>query len=304
MDAMPTPADTGSLAPERVPSVRRWVRPAYAAQAVLVTCWWGLLAAVPVARDPFLPAGIPWEVFRLCVIADLVILVPASALAAWRPVPGLRLLVLGAVAWPTALCVAWSWSLGGGELGAVAMVLLLVQTCALAAEAHLFRIAKAGRPVRHLVLTAGQIVGFWGVFLGVLPALIARLDPWRSPDVWAAAAGWGLFAAASCLGLASAWIMARQGAGTPLPVAAPARLVVAGPYRWVRNPMALAGILQGLGVALALGSPLVAGYALAGAVAWHALARPDEEQDLTARFGESYRAYRARVPLWLPRPPR
>ena len=72
---------------------------------------------------------------------------------------------------------------------------------------------------------------------------------------------------ASALGLASAAAIATQGDGTPLPIDAPRRLVVSGPYAWVRNPMAVAGIAQGFGVALWHGSWVVAFYVIAGAPA-------------------------------------
>jgi protein-S-isoprenylcysteine O-methyltransferase Ste14 len=65
--------------------------------------------------------------------------------------------------------------------------------------------------------------------------------------------------------------------------------------------MAVAGIGQGVAVALWLGSWVVLLYALAGAVLWHVAIRPAEERDLAARFGSAYRAYRSAVRLWLPR---
>jgi protein-S-isoprenylcysteine O-methyltransferase Ste14 len=65
--------------------------------------------------------------------------------------------------------------------------------------------------------------------------------------------------------------------------------------------MAVAGLSQGAAVALWLGSPLVLAYVLAGGLAWHRLVRPIEEAYLAATFGDEYRSYRARVPLWLPR---
>lgn len=117
----------------------------------------------------------------------------------------------------------------------------------------------------------------------------------------ATAAGVALLVLASALGLWSAWSIATRGDGTPLPSAMPNRLVVAGPYRLVRNPMAVAGILQGVAVGLLLSSWLVVAYALCGAALWHAFVRPLEEDDLERRFGEEYRRYRARVRCWWPR---
>lgn len=46
----------------------------------------------------------------------------------------------------------------------------------------------------------------------------------------------------SVLGLYSALVMVRVGKGTPLPLDQTQELVIKGPYRFVRNPMAVAGI--------------------------------------------------------------
>jgi len=73
-----------------------------------------------------------------------------------------------------------------------------------------------------------------------------------------------------------------------------------GPYRWVRNPMAVAGIVQGIGVGMVLSSWLVVAYAVVGSVVWNAAVRPLEEADLAARFGDDFARYRAAVRCWLP----
>ena len=162
--------------------------------------------------------------------------------------------------------------------------------------------------VRWLVLRTGaQIVVFWGLFLFVIPPLLAQLDPVVASAAVETTFGpkhvaaMALFVAASSLGLASALAMVQRGRGTPLPIDGPRHLVISGPYAWVRNPMAVAGLSQGAAVALWLGSPLVLVYVLAGGLAWHRLVRPVEEAYLAATFGDEYRSYRARVPLWLPR---
>ncbi|MBL8735705.1 MAG: isoprenylcysteine carboxylmethyltransferase family protein [Planctomycetes bacterium] len=150
-------------------------------------------------------------------------------------------------------------------------------------------------------------MAFWSLFLWFLPAVVQHLGERLGESSFALPSlrwvGPLLFALASALGLTSAWWMSTRGRGTPLPLATAREFVVSGPYHFVRNPMALAGIAQGVAVGLWRDSPLVVLYATTGGLVWHFVARPPEEADLLARFGEPYRAYRQRVPLWLPRLP-
>ncbi len=95
--------------------------------------------------------------------------------------------------------------------------------------------------------------------------------------------------------------MAFHGRGTPLPTATAPLLVIQGPYRFVRNPMATAGIIQGLAIGWYFGSFGILLYSLLGAHIWHWFVRPVEEKDLTSRFGEAYRDYQASVGLWVPK---
>jgi protein-S-isoprenylcysteine O-methyltransferase Ste14 len=94
---------------------------------------------------------------------------------------------------------------------------------------------------------------------------------------------------------------ARDGAGTPSPLAPPQELVVRGAYRHVRNPMyvATAAVIAGEGLLLRQPILLVAAAVYCAALA--ALGRFREEPLLRERFGARYDAYRAAVPGWLPR---
>lgn len=152
--------------------------------------------------------------------------------------------------------------------------------------------------MNHLSRTLIQLGVFWTFFLAVLPLGIMTLDPWATEGT-----RWGevLFFAASALGVWCAVLMALRGEGTPLPLDPATKLVVSGPYRHIRNPMAVSGIAQGVGVGLLLGSPLVVAYALCGALVWNYAVRPWEEDDLLRRFGGDYLDYRDAVPCWLPR---
>jgi protein-S-isoprenylcysteine O-methyltransferase Ste14 len=95
----------------------------------------------------------------------------------------------------------------------------------------------------------------------------------------------------------------REGHGTPAPFAPPRRLVVSGPYRWVRNPGYVAAVTMIAGEALVLGSVAVLAYAALVWLACHALVVGYEEPTLLTTFGDDYAAYRRRVPRWVPRIP-
>jgi protein-S-isoprenylcysteine O-methyltransferase Ste14 len=156
----------------------------------------------------------------------------------------------------------------------------------------------------NLTKTLIQTATLWGLALWLAPLVLASLErslyDWQLPAVstWPV---WTAFALLGGTGIYCGVLFVVHGRGTPLPLDSTTRFLVLGPYRWIRNPMAVFGIGQGLCVGLALRSPMVVVYSLTGGVLWHLVARPWEERDLEARFGEEYRAYRARVRNWVPR---
>lgn len=168
-----------------------------------------------------------------------------------------------------------------------------------------FRVARSAGAAANLAKTGLQLAIVWALVLGLLPWLLVwgedavGVPRWHGPgpDV----AGVVVFVAGSALGIASAWTMAVVGRGTPVPFDCARELVVAGPYRWVRNPMAVSAIVQVTGVALVHGSTATALMGLAGGVVWDLGIRPGEERFLADRFGPPYDAYRAAVRCWVPR---
>jgi protein-S-isoprenylcysteine O-methyltransferase Ste14 len=64
--------------------------------------------------------------------------------------------------------------------------------------------------------------------------------------------------------------------------------------------MAIAGIGQGLAVALMFQSIPILVYSLIGAAVWQLVIRPYEERDLATRFGKSYVEYRQQISCWIP----
>ncbi len=148
------------------------------------------------------------------------------------------------------------------------------------------------------------------VFTLVIPGLGAVWAPWwiltRSGD-GATAAGWAavpVIAAGAALYGWCVWNFAAVGRGTPGPWDAPRRVVVTGPYRWVRNPIYLAALLVVLGEAGLFLAPWLLVYAAAMAVTCHLFVIGYEEPTLRRRFGAAYLEYQRSVPRWLPRRPR
>lgn len=159
----------------------------------------------------------------------------------------------------------------------------------------------------NIAKTLVQSLTLWAIFLFLLPAAIYYLEGslglagYRFGSLFWQVAGVTLFMLGWILAYTSAAFMVVKGEGTPLPADSARKLVVAGPYRYVRNPMAMGSFAQGVAVGLFLGSPLVTLYALTGAVGWNYFVRPWEEMDLERRFGVEFVRYRDAVRCWIPR---
>lgn len=92
---------------------------------------------------------------------------------------------------------------------------------------------------------------------------------------------------------------ARLGGGGPGISVPPERIVEAGPYRWVRNPMYLGHLIFLAGLALLLASWAGAAV-LAFHVVWFDRRVREDEARLAALFGDPYREYCRRVKRWIP----
>src|SRR2546422_8530864 len=88
---------------------------------------------------------------------------------------------------------------------------------------------------------------------------------------------------------------ALVGKGTPAPFDPPRRLVVRGPYRFVRNPMYIGAALALAGAALFYESWALLWYSAAFALITHLFVVVYEEPALSATFGDAYVRYCQRV---------
>lgn len=143
---------------------------------------------------------------------------------------------------------------------------------------------------------------FVGIFIFWIPAL--NLQMWKG-YVWRfePRTVLGLLIASAGVSLMIACIVqfVRHGEGTPAPMDSPQHLVVRGPYRYVRNPMYLGGLLVLLGQIVLRPSWELLMYSALWFGAMAVLVVTYEEPTLHVRFGDAYADYRDAVPRWIPR---
>jgi protein-S-isoprenylcysteine O-methyltransferase Ste14 len=96
---------------------------------------------------------------------------------------------------------------------------------------------------------------------------------------------------------------ALRGLGTPAPFDPPRRLVVWGPYRWVRNPIYVGGFVIILGQLMLFRHWSLRLFATTAAfvVLFHFGVVLLEEPQLRRRFGPEYDDFCRHVPRWIPR---
>ena len=91
------------------------------------------------------------------------------------------------------------------------------------------------------------------------------------------------------------------GKGTPAPFDPPRKLVIRGPYRFVRNPMYIGAGMTLAGAALYYQSVSILIYTGLFFLITHLFVVLYEEPTLRRTFGDEYEAYFRRVRRWLPK---
>jgi protein-S-isoprenylcysteine O-methyltransferase Ste14 len=94
---------------------------------------------------------------------------------------------------------------------------------------------------------------------------------------------------------------AAKGKGTTIPYEPTQKLVTAGPYRWMRNPMVLGTHFIMAGLAVILSSYILLLLALSAIKESHKYIVGVEEKEMEIRFGQAYLDYMHRVPRWIPK---
>lgn len=144
---------------------------------------------------------------------------------------------------------------------------------------------------------------FVALVLVLLPARVLEWSATSAPAAFGAAQLTGLVIAIVGGGIALWCVLAfaMLGQGTPAPFDPPRRLVVRGPYKFVRNPMYLGAIVALTGAAVYYQSLPLLAFAAVFALITHLFVIWYEEPTLAQAFDGDYAAYRSRVHRWLPK---
>jgi protein-S-isoprenylcysteine O-methyltransferase Ste14 len=155
-----------------------------------------------------------------------------------------------------------------------------------------------------VVRAAAYAALFVSFVLILLPRWVVRAagGVLQAPTPATMVVGGIVFLAGAALVIACVTAFAVIGQGTPAPFDPPRRLVVRGPYKYVRNPMYVGAFTALIGAAIYYRSLLLALFALGFLLVTHLFVTLYEEPILARKFGADYVTYRASVPRWLPWP--
>jgi protein-S-isoprenylcysteine O-methyltransferase Ste14 len=139
-----------------------------------------------------------------------------------------------------------------------------------------------------------------GVFALYIPLALLRTGPYIETGVlsFLAIPFWLI---GSLVVLWCFWDFTFKGRGTPVPMDPPKELVIAGLYRYVRNPIYMGVLLIFLGHFLWFGYWALLVYALVAFSGVHLFVVGYEEPTLKKKFGQPYERYMQNVPRWIPK---
>jgi protein-S-isoprenylcysteine O-methyltransferase Ste14 len=154
--------------------------------------------------------------------------------------------------------------------------------------------------VVRAVVYAALFIGFVLVYLpGRFLAWSGIAEPATTgaPQV----AGMIIVAIGTAIALWCVFTFVFVGKGTPAPFDPPRKLVVRGPYRFVRNPMYIGAGMTLAGAAVFYESLSISIYAGLFFIITHLFVVLYEEPTLRRTFGDEYEAYFRRLRRWIPK---
>jgi protein-S-isoprenylcysteine O-methyltransferase Ste14 len=157
----------------------------------------------------------------------------------------------------------------------------------------------ASTPFRMVVI----VTAIW-LLIGWLMGYLSPLDASLGVELpaWVQVPGIVAVVAGAALALICAAMLSTRGIGTlgGEEWFMPRGFVTTGPFRFVRNPMSLGGVVMVTGIALWHRSAFGLVFAATMFLVAHLVAVYVEEPGLEKRFGDSYRDYKRRVNRWIP----
>jgi protein-S-isoprenylcysteine O-methyltransferase Ste14 len=141
------------------------------------------------------------------------------------------------------------------------------------------------------------------LFIALWTYVIPRWVAGQNAFAGARPIGWIVVAIGALIGLPSVWEFAWRGLGTPAPFDPPKKLVISGPYRFVRNPMYVGMAFVFLGQAIVfphITTVMLTMTAILLVVVTVFVMRV-EEPALRRLFGADYEDYCRHVGRWIPR---
>jgi len=161
-----------------------------------------------------------------------------------------------------------------------------------------------GDKKRRAILTPIAAIIFFGIITFFVYCSF-WVDRWlhlpHLPDSWWRYAIAGVFFIAGLFLAVATVTKFFSTRGTPVPLSPPPKLITTGLYSWIRNPMALGMLLILESLGFYFGSlSLIFFFAPLPLVLYALEIKAVEEPELEMRFGEEYREYKKRVPMFIP----
>ena len=137
----------------------------------------------------------------------------------------------------------------------------------------------------------------------IIPSLLLYFSNWRPGDfiAWRFIIGVICFVAGIVLAVSTVKLFPKLGNGTPAPWDPTTKMIVTGPYAYVRNPMITGVVLILASEALMLGSLAIGIWAVVFLIINMVYFPMSEEPGLRKRFGKEYDEYCQNVPRYIPR---
>ncbi len=155
--------------------------------------------------------------------------------------------------------------------------------------------------VKTIIALPGTVV----VFIPAVILVVTKDSRFHSEIALPHQLGFWVALLSVCIGLAlsisTVALFIKYGEGTPAPWASPKKLVIRGPYRYVRNPMITGVLFILLAEVLLFRSWPLAVWMMLFFIGNTIYLPLIEEKALEKRFGDDYREYKAHVPRWVPR---